>query len=118
MKKIIGCTVSFSSCLLPVFGRGDTPKYEAFYVFGDSLSDTGNDHILTKLQKIDPADPSFGKSSQDLSTGVGSRTARWRLSISGANWVQCCACPFSVQLQYRINRWNIILHSAAQHRGI
>jgi len=33
------------------------PKYKTFYVFGDSLSDTGNDLILTKLQKINPPIP-------------------------------------------------------------
>ena len=33
------------------------PKYKTFYVFGDSLSDTGNDLILTKRQKINPPIP-------------------------------------------------------------
>ena len=32
-------------------------KYEAFYVFGDSLSDTGNDLILTQKQRLDPPIP-------------------------------------------------------------
>ena len=33
------------------------PKYDNLYVFGDSLSDTGNDIILTKAQRISPAIP-------------------------------------------------------------
>jgi phospholipase/lecithinase/hemolysin len=35
----------------------DTPRYDAMYVFGDSLSDTGNDLILSKVIGITPAIP-------------------------------------------------------------
>jgi phospholipase/lecithinase/hemolysin len=34
-----------------------SPKYDNFFVFGDSLSDTGNDLVLTKSQKISPPIP-------------------------------------------------------------
>jgi len=33
------------------------PNYEAFYVFGDSLSDTGNDYLATAANGISPAVP-------------------------------------------------------------
>ena len=33
------------------------PNYDAFYVFGDSLSDNGNDLALTKASGIAPAIP-------------------------------------------------------------
>jgi phospholipase/lecithinase/hemolysin len=33
------------------------PQYDNLYVFGDSLSDTGNDLVLTKAQRISPAIP-------------------------------------------------------------
>ena len=57
MRKIIavGFLLATAFAMPPVLAA--TPQYEAFYVFGDSLSDTGNDYILTKLQKIDPTLP-------------------------------------------------------------
>ena len=57
MRKIIsvGFLLAAVFALPPVLAA--TPKYEAFYVFGDSLSDTGNDLFLTKLQKLDPPLP-------------------------------------------------------------
>jgi phospholipase/lecithinase/hemolysin len=36
---------------------GQVPKYDAFVVFGDSISDTGNAWMLTKSAGIDPALP-------------------------------------------------------------
>ena len=39
----------------PVFGQ--VPKYDALYVFGDSLSDTGNFWILSRSFGADPAIP-------------------------------------------------------------
>ncbi|MDB5892958.1 MAG: hypothetical protein JWQ88_489 [Rhodoferax sp.] len=36
---------------------GSTPNYQAMYVFGDSLSDTGNDFISTTAQQLVPAIP-------------------------------------------------------------
>ncbi len=38
-------------------GGPDTPKYHGLVVFGDSLSDTGNDLILTATMHHDPAIP-------------------------------------------------------------
>ncbi len=35
----------------------EDPRFDAMYVFGDSLSDNGNDLILTKLLRLDPAIP-------------------------------------------------------------
>ena len=57
MRKIIsvGFLLAAVFVLPPVLAA--TPKYEAFYVFGDSLSDTGNDLFLMKLQKLDPPLP-------------------------------------------------------------
>lgn len=57
MRKIIsvGFLLAAVFVLPPVLAA--TPQYEAFYVFGDSLSDTGNDLFLTKLQKLDPPLP-------------------------------------------------------------
>jgi phospholipase/lecithinase/hemolysin len=37
--------------------NAETPRFEAMYVFGDSLSDNGNDLILTKLLGVNPAVP-------------------------------------------------------------
>ena len=45
------------------------PKYKTFYVFGDSLSDTGNDLILTKQQKINPRIPPLGRPHQTYFKG-------------------------------------------------
>jgi len=45
------------------------PKYKTFYVFGDSLSDTGNDLILTKQQKINPRIPPSGRPHQTYFKG-------------------------------------------------
>lgn len=53
--------VRFWLLLLAVFAfpasLAASPKNDAFYVFGDSLSDTGNDVILTKAQGIVPSIP-------------------------------------------------------------
>ena len=57
MRKII------SLCLLLIAGfaspqaNAQVPQYNFFYVFGDSLSDTGNDLILTRALGIDPPIP-------------------------------------------------------------
>ncbi len=47
-------------CLCSLFvqsGWAQTPRFDALYVFGDSLSDNGNDFILTKRLGIVPAIP-------------------------------------------------------------
>ena len=45
----------------PVFAQADTdarlPRYQAFYAFGDSLADNGNDFIFTTLVGQQPAVP-------------------------------------------------------------
>ena len=75
MRKIIsvGFLLATVFVLPPVLAA--TPKYEAFYVFGDSLSDTGNDLFLTKLQKIDPP-YRLQKAPIKLTIRVGSRRAQ------------------------------------------
>jgi phospholipase/lecithinase/hemolysin len=56
MRKFINAVFLLTAAFtLPVSAA--KPQYEAFYVFGDSLSDTGNDLILTQLQKINPPIP-------------------------------------------------------------
>ncbi len=47
-------------CLCSLFiqtASAQAPRFDAMYVFGDSLSDNGNDLILTKLIGISPAIP-------------------------------------------------------------
>jgi phospholipase/lecithinase/hemolysin len=41
----------------PLISAAQAPRYDAFYAFGDSLSDTGNDLLLTRLIGLDPALP-------------------------------------------------------------
>ena len=57
MKKLLSAWVLLITVFaLPVVWAAP-PKYETLYVFGDSLSDTGNDIILTRIQRIDPPIP-------------------------------------------------------------
>jgi phospholipase/lecithinase/hemolysin len=47
-------------CVCSIFAQAvsaEGPSFDAMYVFGDSLSDNGNDLILTKLLRLDPAIP-------------------------------------------------------------
>jgi len=56
MKSVIGlCLLLLVVFTLPVSWA--SPKNDTIYIFGDSLSDTGNDIILTKAQRIFPAIP-------------------------------------------------------------
>jgi phospholipase/lecithinase/hemolysin len=57
MRTIIGVGFLLATVFAMPPALAAPPQYEAFYVFGDSLSDTGNDYILTKLQKLDPPLP-------------------------------------------------------------
>ncbi len=66
---------------LPVAWAGQV-KYPGLYVFGDSLSDNGNDFLPTSAQKLVPAIPpsvaphaTYGKAA--------SATVRWRPSTCG-----------------------------------
>jgi phospholipase/lecithinase/hemolysin len=45
------------ACLLPTSAPAQVPRFDSFYVFGDSLADNGNLFILSKLLKIEPAIP-------------------------------------------------------------
>ena len=57
MEKLI-CFLLLSLC--SVFAQtayAEVPSFDAMYVFGDSLSDTGNDLMLTKLIGLNPAIP-------------------------------------------------------------
>ncbi|PTR07349.1 phospholipase/lecithinase/hemolysin [Nitrosospira sp. Nsp5] len=57
MRKILGvCLLLITVFVLPV-ASAEPPKYDSLYVFGDSLSDTGNDLILTRIQRIKPPIP-------------------------------------------------------------
>lgn len=57
MTKLIYFALLCVSCALAQAASPQTPRFDAMYVFGDSLSDNGNDLILTKLLRLDPAIP-------------------------------------------------------------
>jgi phospholipase/lecithinase/hemolysin len=57
MKKL-RCLLLLCMCsVFAVTASAQTVRFDALYVFGDSLSDTGNDLILTKLIGLNPAVP-------------------------------------------------------------
>ncbi len=51
MKNVIRYIISvfaFFICIaIPIYSQADYSSFDAIYVFGDSLSDTGNDYIIT-----------------------------------------------------------------------
>ena len=52
------CVLLFCLCWIFILpGYAQVPRFDAMYVFGDSLSDNGNDLILTKLIGVNPAIP-------------------------------------------------------------
>jgi phospholipase/lecithinase/hemolysin len=61
MKKVHGFLLVLASVLAlivePARLEAQAPKYDAFFAFGDSLSDTGNLWLLTKAVGQDPAIP-------------------------------------------------------------
>ena len=61
MKKVHGFLLVLASVLSlilePARLEAQAPKFDAFFVFGDSLSDTGNLWLLTKAAGQDPAVP-------------------------------------------------------------
>jgi phospholipase/lecithinase/hemolysin len=61
MKKVHGFVLVLASVLAliaePATLEAQAPKYDAFFTFGDSLSDTGNLWLLTKAVGQDPAIP-------------------------------------------------------------
>jgi len=61
MKKVHGFLLVLASVLslilVPAGLEAQAPKFDAFFVFGDSLSDTGNLWLLTKSAGQDPAIP-------------------------------------------------------------
>ncbi len=74
--------ISLCLLLIVVFAspqiRASAPKYDVFYVFGDSLSDTGNDIILTRALKIDPPIP---PSETPHSTYYNGRFSNGRVAV-------------------------------------
>lgn len=68
--------------LAPPRAHAETPVYEAFYAFGDSLADNGNDFLTTKALRANPAVPPSSRPTAPTSRD-GSRTATWRSNISG-----------------------------------
>ena len=61
MKKVHGFLLVLASVLAllvePARVQAQAPKFDAFFAFGDSLSDTGNLWLLTKAAGQDPAIP-------------------------------------------------------------
>lgn len=57
MNKLTYLILLFASLVIPQAASAQAPRFDAMYVFGDSLSDTGNDLILTKLIGLRPAIP-------------------------------------------------------------
>lgn len=57
MNKLIYLSLICASLVLPHASSAEVPRFDAMYVFGDSLSDTGNDLILSKLMGLKPAIP-------------------------------------------------------------
>src|SRR5216110_3093369 len=59
IAKLILCSVFAIATLgRPATAGAQVPAVDSFFVFGDSLSDTGNDFIATKFQfGLDPAIP-------------------------------------------------------------
>jgi phospholipase/lecithinase/hemolysin len=56
--KRLRCLLLLCMCsIFAVTASAQTARFNAMYVFGDSLSDTGNDLILTKLIGLNPAVP-------------------------------------------------------------
>ena len=92
MKNIIKiCLVFFAIFAFPASWAA-SPKNDAFYVFGDSLSDTGNDIILTNAQLIFPAIPPSEKPHRTyfngrFSNGPVSVEYLWRLLQKDRNAV-------------------------------
>ena len=56
-KVLRSIAVVLIVCVLPVTAAAQTPKFDALYVFGDSLADHGNIYRLTKTLNYDPAAP-------------------------------------------------------------
>lgn len=56
-KKILPCAIFACMALSVVATHATVPKYDAIYVFGDSLCDVGNIYIYTK--KADPPSPPY-----------------------------------------------------------
>jgi len=108
VKNIVRLWLLLAVFAMPVSWAA-SPKYDTFYVFGDSLSDTGNDIILTKAQKIFPAIPPSESPHRTyyngrFSNGPVSVEYLWRL-LKGSN--SAVLAPFlskqGLQLQDGIN---------------
>lgn len=91
MKSVIRlCLLLLAVFTIPVSWA--SPKNDTIYIFGDSLSDTGNDIILTKAQRIFPAIPPSESPHRTyyngrFSNGPVSVEYLWRLLKSNNNAV-------------------------------
>lgn len=56
-KALRSIVVLLIVCVLPAAAAAQIPKFDALYVFGDSLADQGNIYRLTKALNHDPAAP-------------------------------------------------------------
>jgi phospholipase/lecithinase/hemolysin len=56
-RRIVRLALSLAVLSLPASAVAQIPNYKALYVFGDSLSDTGNDFIGSKRLGANPAIP-------------------------------------------------------------
>lgn len=94
-------------CLCSLFipaAFAETPRFDAMYVFGDSLSDNGNDLILTKLMGISPAIPPSETPHRTyfqgrFSNGPVAFEYLWRMIRQNANAVVKPSLAFASPLQ-------------------
>jgi phospholipase/lecithinase/hemolysin len=106
MKNIvrfaISVFVSFAFIVLPISSQADSVAFNAFYVFGDSLSDTGNVFNLTN--KVVPPSPYYREGR--FSNGsvafeylwmalTGSKQAKLKPSLGIVNWSTDKAVSFA-----------------------
>jgi phospholipase/lecithinase/hemolysin len=90
MKKLILSCLLSAAALASSAAWAELPKYNAMYVFGDSLSDIGNDTILTRGQKISPTIPPSESPHRTyyegrFSNGPVAVEYLWRLITDDAN---------------------------------
>jgi phospholipase/lecithinase/hemolysin len=55
--QLVRLIATLAVCLLPAGAPAQTPQFDSFYVFGDSLVDNGNLFALTKALRMEPAIP-------------------------------------------------------------
>jgi len=57
VRSLVLLAVALGALAVPVASRAQPARFEAFYLFGDSLADVGNDLILTTGFKLNPPVP-------------------------------------------------------------